>query len=49
MSELVSIVPKGLIGLDLKLFSKIFEHFIEMRDFTSFKEALDTFPVFVIN
>ena len=49
LGELISLIPKETFRLDLKFYSKIFEHFLDIKDFKSFLQALNSFPTYLIN
>lgn len=50
LGRFLKLIPIESPRLDLKLYTKIFEYFlIEMKDYASFKEALTSFPAYLVN
>lgn len=49
LNYFIEIIPKDTPRLQLKLYTKIFEHFMELKDYASFKKALIVFPPYLIN
>ena len=49
LSELIQVIPKESPRLNLKIYTRIFEHLIEIKDYKSFKIGLVMFPLYVIN
>lgn len=46
---MLQVVPKEQPRLHLKIYTKIFEHFLEIKEYNSFKLALSIFPTYMIN
>lgn len=40
LSTFLPIIPKELSGFQLKIYTQIFEHFLEIGDYVSFQSAL---------
>ena len=49
LTELIAIIPKENPRLDYKFYTKIFEYFLEVKDFKSIQELLNIFPNYLIN
>jgi hypothetical protein len=50
LGTFMSVVPIDSPRLDLRLYTKIFEHLLlDSKDYTSFKRALLIFPEYLIN
>jgi hypothetical protein len=46
---MLKVIPKEHPRLQLNIYSKIFEHFLEIKDYESFKDALVSFPNYMID
>lgn len=49
LGKLLEIIPKDFPRLDLKLYTKIFEHLLEVKDYKTLLNALTSFPSYLIN
>ncbi|CDW71200.1 vacuolar protein sorting-associated protein 41 homolog [Stylonychia lemnae] len=49
LSYSIQIIPKEYPRLDLKIYTKIFEHLLEIKDYQNVQQALRTFPPYLIN